>query len=93
MTIVSKRARSTAILQLPNGSGSLNDIRVSPDGKFAVVTHIVSSFNWPANQINSGWMNANALTIIDLTKMEVYYTCCWMNRNAARPIRGAWPGR
>ncbi|MDR3410023.1 MAG: cytochrome D1 domain-containing protein, partial [Formivibrio sp.] len=32
-------------LHLPNGSGSLKDIRISPDGKFAAVTHIVSSFS------------------------------------------------
>jgi YVTN family beta-propeller protein len=79
-------------LQLPNGSGSLNDIRVSPDGKFAVVTHIVSSFNWPASQVNSGWMNANALTIIDLKKMEVHYTLLLdePQRGAANPWGVAW---
>jgi YVTN family beta-propeller protein len=79
-------------LQLPNGSGSLNDIHVSPDGKFAAVTHIVSSFNWPANQVNSGWMNANALTIIDLAKMEVYYTVLLdePQSGAANPWGMAW---
>ncbi len=81
-------------LQLPNGSGSLNDIRISPDGKFAVVTHIVSSFNWPANQVNFGWMNANALTIIDLRKMEVHYTLLLdePQRGAANPWGVAWSG-
>ena len=79
-------------LKLPNGSGSLNDIRVSPDGKFAVVTHIVSGFNWSANQVNFGWMNANALTIIDLTKMKVHYTLLLdePQRGAANPWGVAW---
>jgi hypothetical protein len=59
-----------------------------------VVTHIVSSFNWPANQVNSGWMNANALTIIDLTKMEVHYTLLLdePQRGAANPWGMAWSG-
>jgi YVTN family beta-propeller protein len=79
-------------LQLPNGSGSLNDIRVSPDGNNAVVTHTVAGFNWPANQVNFGWMNANALTIIDLTKMEVHYTLLLdePQRGAANPWGVAW---
>ena len=57
-------------IQLPNGSGSLKDIRVSPDGKFAAVTHLVSSFSRATTKVQFGWMNANALTIIDLGRME-----------------------
>ena len=31
-------------LRLPNGSGSLNDLRLSPDGRYSAVTHLVANF-------------------------------------------------
>jgi YVTN family beta-propeller protein len=79
-------------LRLPSGSGALNALRVSPDGKYAAVTHIVAGFNRAASQVRSGWMNANALTIIDLAGMEVHYTLLldqpWSG--AANPWDLAW---
>lgn len=79
-------------LRLPNGSGMLNDIRVRPDGKYAVVTHILSRFHLPTTQIERGWMNTNAKTIIALDRMEVLNTVLLDNvdRGAANPWGAAW---
>lgn len=79
-------------LWLPNGSGSLNDIRVSPDGKYAVVTHILSRFHLPTTQLDRGWMNTNAKTIIDLATMRVLNTVLLdtIDRGAANPWGAAW---
>ncbi|MBI5388012.1 MAG: c-type cytochrome [Verrucomicrobia bacterium] len=79
-------------LQLPNGSGSLNDIRVSPDGKYAVVTHLLSRFHLPTTQLERGWMNTNAKTLIDLAKMEIINTVLLDNvdSGAANPWGIAW---
>ena len=82
----------TKELQLPNGSGSLNDIRISPDGKYAIVTHILSRFHLPTTQLERGWMNTNAKTIIDLAKMEILNTVLLDNvdSGAANPWGVAW---
>jgi len=79
-------------LQLPNGSGSLSDIRVSPDGKFAVVTHVLSRYPLPTTQLERGWMNTNAKTIIDLEKMQILNTVLLDNvdSGAANPWGVAW---
>ena len=79
-------------LWLPNGSGSLNDIRISPDGKYAVVTHILSRFHLPTTQLDRGWMNTNAKTIIDLGRMQVLNTVLLdtIDRGAANPWGAAW---
>jgi YVTN family beta-propeller protein len=79
-------------LWLPSGSGSLNDIRVSPDGKYAVVTHILSRFQLPTTQLERGWMNTNAKTIIALDRMEVVNTILLdsVDRGAANPWGVAW---
>jgi YVTN family beta-propeller protein len=79
-------------MRLPSGSEILKDIRVSPDGKHAAVTHIFAGFNRATTQVQLGWMNANALTIIDLAAMEVRYTLLLdePTRGAANPWGLAW---
>jgi YVTN family beta-propeller protein len=79
-------------LHLPQGSESLQDIRVSPDGKFAIVTHVLSRFHLPTTQLDRGWMNTNAGTLIDLERMEVLNTILLDNvdRGAANPWGTAW---
>jgi YVTN family beta-propeller protein len=61
-------------LALPNGSSSLRDIALSPEGDFAYVTHILSRYQLPTTQLERGWMNTNALTIIDVAKREILNT-------------------
>jgi len=79
-------------LQLPNGSGSLNDIRVSPDGKYALVTHILARFNQLPTHVDYGWINANAMTIIDLGGMKIQNTALLDDdyAGAANPWGIAW---
>jgi len=52
-------------IQLPNGSMGLRDVCVSPDGKFAYVTHVLARYQLPTTQLERGWVNTNALSIID----------------------------
>jgi YVTN family beta-propeller protein len=53
-------------IKLPNGSASLHDVTISPDGKHAYVTHILARYQLPTTQLERGWMNTNALTIVDV---------------------------
>ncbi|MEI6782511.1 MAG: c-type cytochrome [Verrucomicrobiota bacterium] len=79
-------------LSLPDGSALVNDVRVSPDGKYAVVTHTLARFRLPATQLDRGWMNTSAATIIDLARMEILNTVLLDNidRGAANPWAIAW---
>jgi len=79
-------------LTLPNGSGVLQDIRVSPDGRHAVVTHLVARHQLPTSQLERGWMNTNAQTLISLDGMEVVNTVLLdsVDRGAANPWGLAW---
>jgi YVTN family beta-propeller protein len=79
-------------LWLPNGSGGLKDVCVSPDGRFAVVTHLIGRFWRPATQIERGAMNANAMTILALDRMAVLNTVLFddWDRGAANPWGAAW---
>jgi DNA-binding beta-propeller fold protein YncE len=79
-------------LKLPNGSGMLQDIRVSPDSKYACVSHVLARFHLPTTQLERGWMNTNAKTIIDLAKLDVLNTVLLDNvdRGASNPWGIAW---
>ena len=79
-------------LLLPDGSTSLNGIKTSPNGKFALVTHIVSRYHLPATEVERGWMNANAMTIIDLTQLKILNTVLLddVDQGAANPWGIAW---
>ena len=55
-------------IALPPGSTSVRGIYGSPDGKYAVVPHLLSRFHLPTTQVENGWINANALSIINTSK-------------------------
>jgi len=85
-------ARVIKQIMLPNGSTAVNDVCISPDGKHAVVTHIVARFQIPAAQLERGWMNTNAKTIIDVERMEILDTVLLddVDHGAATPWGMAW---
>jgi YVTN family beta-propeller protein len=61
-------------IELPNGSTGLQGICLSPDGKHAYVTHILSRYQLPTTQLDRGWVNTNALSIIDVSKKQLLNT-------------------
>jgi DNA-binding beta-propeller fold protein YncE/mono/diheme cytochrome c family protein len=79
-------------LALPNGSGLLRDVRTSPDGNYACVTHNLARFHLPTTQLDRGWMNTSALTLLNLKEMKVINTVLLDNvdRGAANPWAAAW---
>lgn len=63
-----------ATIRLPNGSASLRGVCVSPDGQHAYVTHVLSRYQLPTTQLERGWMNTNALSVIDVASMKLVNT-------------------
>jgi YVTN family beta-propeller protein len=74
-------------IALPNGSTLLREIRVSPDGRYAFVAHLLARFHLPTTQIERGWINSNAGSIIDLAELKLANTVLLDNidRGAATP--------
>lgn len=59
---------------LPNGSTALRGIAISPDGAYAYATHILARYQLPTTQLERGWMNTNALSIIDIANQQLFNT-------------------
>lgn len=66
-----KTGTSCAEIHLPNGSTSLRGLCLSPDGKQVYVTHIIGRYQLPTTQVERGWMNTNALSVIDAEQKEL----------------------
>lgn len=56
----------TKTLPLPVGSHSALGVTVSPDGKYALVTHLLGMFNRIANRVAGGWIHTNNMAIVDI---------------------------
>ncbi len=69
-----KTLKPVATLKLPGGSTNCRGIAISPDGKWAYVVHTVSRFQVPTTQLERGWMNTHALSVIDLANNAYYAT-------------------
>jgi YVTN family beta-propeller protein len=58
-------------ISLPAGSHSVSGVAVSPDGKYAFATHMISIFNIMAVRIEKGWVHTNDCAIIDLKGRKI----------------------
>ncbi len=61
-------------IRLPNGATGLHGICISPDGRYAFVTHILARYTVPTTQLERGWINTNALSIIDVRNKQLIDT-------------------
>ena len=59
---------------LPNGSTGLHDLIVSPDGRFVFASHILARYTVPTTQLERGWINTNAISIIDARSKRLIET-------------------
>lgn len=70
VSIINIASGETKGIRLPNGSGSMSSICLSPDGRFAYISNIIARFLIPTTQVERGWMNTAGIAIIDTTQLE-----------------------
>ncbi|MAG58968.1 MAG: hypothetical protein CMJ83_21990 [Planctomycetes bacterium] len=79
-----RKAAHLGDVRLPPGSTTVRQIAISHDGHRAYVAHVLGRNNVPSTQLERGWVNTNALTILDLRTRTRYATVLLDN-----PMRGA----
>lgn len=84
VTLIDTTTLKSRHITLPNGATSLEGVCLSPDGSQAYVTHLLARFQQPTTQLERGWMNTNALSIIDVNGAKLIATVL-----LDRPDRGA----
>ena len=74
VSLIDLKTQKVRNILLPNGSTGLRGVCLAPDGKFAYVTHTLGRYQLPTTQLERGWMNTNALSIIDVGAGKVLNT-------------------
>lgn len=53
-------------VRLTRGSHSVFGLAISPDDRYAFVTHMIGKFNLMASMVDRGWLHTNNIAVIDL---------------------------
>lgn len=57
-------------IRLENGSNAVRGICLSPDGKYLYISHNLGRFQVPTSQLQQGWMNTSAVSVVDVAAQE-----------------------
>ena len=72
VSVVSLATKEVRRVPLAGGSTMIRHIVVSPDGRWAYVTHQSPRGGLPVTQLDNGWVMTNALSIIDVNAATLY---------------------
>jgi DNA-binding beta-propeller fold protein YncE len=61
-------------VRLPLGSTNILGVAIGRDGANAFVTHVLGRFHLPTTQLDRGWVNTNAVSVIDLKQRKLLAT-------------------
>ena len=74
VTVVDTRTGRSGAVRLPGGATGLRGLCVLPGGKYACVTHVLARYELPCDRVDHGWMNANAMSVIDTSRRKLLGT-------------------
>ncbi|MCL4181515.1 MAG: cell surface protein [Verrucomicrobia bacterium] len=79
-------------ISLVNGGVRSQGVAISPDGRWVVVTHNLARFQVPTTQVEHGWMNDAAISLIDLRSLSLRATILLDEgrQGAANPGAVSW---
>ena len=66
VSLIDLKTGKAAKVKLVIGATDVSGVCCSPDGKWAYVVHTLSRYNVPTTQLDRGWMNNSAISLIDL---------------------------
>lgn len=75
-------------IPLANGSNALRDVCLTPDGKYIYVSHNLGRFTVPTSQLQQGWMNTSAFSVIDVASQD--YLGAILVDEAEKGAAGIW---
>ncbi|MHB8902074.1 MAG: YncE family protein, partial [Thermoguttaceae bacterium] len=74
VTIVDTRDFAASNVRLRRGAHHLRDVCISPDGRHALVTHLMGNFDMVPFRVDTGWINVNVVSVIDIANRKLLST-------------------
>lgn len=74
MMVFDTQSGLSSQVRLPNGSMDARALTLSPDGRFVYLLHTLARYALPTTQLDRGWMNTSALSIIDANQPALVTT-------------------
>ncbi len=74
LNLINTADNAVTAIRLLNGSTSVRNVCISPDGKYGLAVHLLSRYQLPTTQLERGWVNTNALTIVDMATGKLLNT-------------------
>jgi len=74
VTVIDARTLAVSSIELRHGATGLRGLCISPDGKYALVTHLMSNFQQIPFRVDMGWINVNVLSILDVRERKFLRT-------------------
>lgn len=75
-------------IRLENGSNALRGLSFSPDNHYLFISHNLGRYTVPTSQLQQGWMNTSALSVIDVNNLE--FIGALLVDEAERGAAGVW---
>jgi len=74
VTRIDLKTHQTSSIELPHGAHAVRGLCILPDGKHAVVVHLLANFEMIPFRVDMGWINVNVVSVIDLAQRKVIST-------------------
>ena len=74
VTIIDTETFVTRDVRLRRGAHGLRGVCVSPDGRHALITHLMANFDMVPFRVDTGWINVNVVSVIDLAECSLVST-------------------
>lgn len=74
VSVIDTATNKAQHIRLINGTTGVRGMCLSPDGRHVLVTHILARYQMPTTQLERGWMNTNAVSILDAAQRKLVNT-------------------
>jgi YVTN family beta-propeller protein len=71
---VDAATQQATTIRLPVGGSIIRGMCVSPDGKYVYAVHVMARYQLPTSQVERGWSNTAALSVIDVAAKKLVNT-------------------
>ncbi len=74
ISVIDTTTLDVKTIRLVNGAEGLRGLKISPDGKYALATHLMARYQVPTTQLERGWVSTDALSVIRVEDQSLQYT-------------------